>query len=762
MQAQTFGIAQTSGGAGATYSTKEINIDSSPDAVYTVYATYPTDTTAYSSIRWYVYGGIEKVSEDATHLTFRAASGTTYNDKYSRYAYGRIELNATLSDQTVADCECATMCNPTRTADLYIYKRFDFSANNIIGPDCVLPGDSVTFSVEPWLTLYPNLQLDTAAYFWNIPTSLQASPLYYSADKSSVTFVVSNNIENQTISCSIGRLNYADGQTPLTKSLQNDVADPIVTLGGVPFDPETHSVCLPFGVDSVDLVVTNASTELQYEWNLRAWNYRDLSNNGSSLRVLPTDDILNFKLTIQNGCSNKEYYYEINRSLSSANAIYLNDTTEHSLCLNPNSNVLLSLAGVNNVTEFNWGFESPNWSVLKAYPHQASISTGSTSTTIYVSTAFCGNDTISIVADVKPLTPTINYSGSTCLSDSVQSISLSVNEVDNADYYSWIVPNGWSISTQTPDSTIVTLTHNGVAGQVLVKAVGCAESAYSSIYFSMAYAAPEVEIDGCVSLNSGYASTITLNADDANKRYNWSVPSSVGQIVSSDAHASTILVHTVALQENGTYEIEVEPQGSCNSNASITVTIPSTIPYIIEVDELFEEELTAIMINTSTGIASYDVWFYTPNGYVNVKHGTPSDIKGGRLYRWTSDESYADYISIGSARVDILTTDGCHYTKYISWDFTNGGNKRLSISNEIDVVISPNPAKNILKVYVIDDLGEDEQGICEIYALNGNLVKSANVNRGTNTLDIVNLSKGLYIVRVKYTDKTFEFKQQIK
>lgn len=764
-QAQTFGIAQTPNGTGATYSTKEINVETSPNATYTVYATYPTDTTAYSHIRWYVYGGIEKVSESATHLTFRSASGTTYNDKYSKYAYGQVQLSATLSDQTVADCECATMCNPTRTANLFVYKRFDFSANHIIGPDCVLSGDSVTFSVEPWLTLYPTLQLDTAAYFWDIPIALQASPLYYSSDKSSVTFVVSDSIENKTIKCSIGRLNYADGQLPIEKPLSNDVADPIITLAGVPFNNETHSVCLPFGVDSVDLVVTNASPELEYSWNLRAWDYsyRKLTTNGSALRILPTDNMVSIKLSVQNGCSDKEYYYDINRSLSSANAIYLNDTTEHSLCLAPNSNVTLSISGVDAVTTFDWHFAanaSQDWQVLKNGTSRGTIRTGSTSTTLYVSTAVCGNDSISIPINVKPLTPTINYRGSTCLSDTVSSVSLSVNEEDNADYYSWLVPNGWGISTQTPDSSVVTLIPNGIAGLVSVRAIGCAESSYRNMYFSMAYDAPEVEIDGCVSLSSGYTSLITLSADDTNKRYNWAVPSSVGQIVSSDTHASSILVRTVAMIENGIYEIEVEPQGSCSSNASTTIVIPTEIPYTFE--SVIVGKHNFLTIDNVTGIASYTLYIWDNDAYVYAVDGDSTDIieEEYSLYDISRYTPFYDYLNEGSAKIEITTVGGCHYTSYLTWGGSKG-NKSLSMSEEPEVKISPNPANDRLNVYV-SCANEFDHGTLEIYSLKGILQKKVSISNGVNNVNIAEISKGLYAITVHISDKIFEFKQQIK
>lgn len=763
-QAQTFGIAQTPNGTGATYSTKEINVETSPNATYTVYATYPTDTTAYSHIRWYVYGGIEKVSESATHLTFRSASGTTYNDKYSKYAYGQVQLSATLSDQTVADCECATMCNPTRTANLFVYKRFDFSANHIIGPDCVLPGDSVTFSVEPWLTLYPTLQLDTAAYFWDIPIALQASPLYYSSDKSSVTFVVSDSIENKIIKCSIGRLNYADGQLPIEKPLSNDVADPIITLAGVPFDPETHSVCLPFGVDSVDLVVTNASPELEYSWNLRAWDYsyRKLTSNGSALRILPTDNMVSIKLSVQNGCSDKEYYYDINRSLSSANAIYLNDTTEHSLCLAPNSNVTLSISGVDAVTTFDWHFAanaSQDWQVLKNGTSRGTIRTGSTSTTLYVSTTVCGSDSISMPIDVKPITPTINYSGNTCLSNSTNILPMSVIPVANADYYHWIVPDGWNLLAQGADSTSVMIITDGHGGDVKVCAVGCSESAYTSLSFSVQYAEPTVEVNGCINLDGMTQTNLILEVtNDTTIRYDWNIPSNIGTIISDDEHSFRIAIETEPLEMDSTYTLSVTPQNSCGSGSTHEFTLDTSPSFDFYAQYFDGFGMTALILSLPEDmrVTSYTVYYYTTYYTFLQSSNTTSSSNFVNLGAIVNQ-----YANQSKGKVVFTTTEGCRYIMYCEWNFS-GNNKSLrlnSINREKNISISPNPATDKV-IITIDE--EIESGLLTIYDSNGTIMSSQKVESRENSISTSNLPQGTYIFSVMTDGKLSNFKQIIK
>ena len=772
-QAQTFGIAQTPNGTGATYSTKEINVETSPNATYTVYATYPTDTTAYSHIRWYVYGGIEKVSESATHLTFRSASGTTYNDKYSKYAYGQVQLSATLSDQTVADCECATMCNPTRTANLFVYKRFDFSANHIIGPDCVLPGDSVTFSVEPWLTLYPTLQLDTAAYFWDIPIALQASPLYYSSDKSSVTFVVSDSIENKTIKCSIGRLNYADGQLPIEKTLSNDVADPIITLGGVPFDPETHSVCLPFGVDSVDLVVTNASPELEYSWNLRAWDYRPFTNNGSLNRVAPLRNAQNITLSVLNGCSDKQYYYNINRTLTEGyNQIVTKADLDTTNCLS-GSSVELTILNADDQSSFVWSVSSTdsNWQLTKKNGQVSNmLQIGNGSAVVSVYSAECGGTVLQKTFYAAPYG--LGYiSGAVCIApnDSVTELTYSIT-ASRATTFEWQFPSSWTLLGSDTLSTIHLRSDGMYADTIKVRALGCKSTAWSTILPQITYA-PSGFTHTCVNVDTAGIATFTA-IDNPNKTtssyYRWNIPNALtGYSGSGNFTTSSKQISVATKGDIGVYPITISYLYSCENG---TTYVSATDSVIIEPATLLEMTTNTSRIKT----IGFDEDYY---------YSTPEETTKIRWYFQSFDDAglYAenDYYEVnivkGTVGNDNFTVGtvwcvidiaGCKTVLSFSWDDNVGGNKSLSISSNeeenedpLSATVTPNPASDVLYVELSK---EYEHQHVRLIDPNGKSILRKNFSGRNATIDISSIPNGMYVVEVSGDGQKIATKQLIR
>lgn len=160
--------------------------------------------------------------QDENQVVIRSLSGETYESKYSKYAAGRLTIHAEKSE-IKNDCECAQYyCNPSFSSTIYIFKTFDLSGNAIAGQKCVSAGDTVTYSVAPWVTQMVTESLVFDYYYWTIPEDLKASDLYYSTDQSSVTFVASENIEGQIIEVKIGMFNVAENATeqePLTFSL---------------------------------------------------------------------------------------------------------------------------------------------------------------------------------------------------------------------------------------------------------------------------------------------------------------------------------------------------------------------------------------------------------------------------------------------------------------------------------------------------------------------------------------------------------------
>lgn len=300
---------------------QEMAIEANPSRTYTFTAQLPS--ASFASVSWSVEGGIEIVSQSTTSVTIRSKSGVSYGDGYSRYSRGRLTLSAVKQDPPVPEgceqCLSDIVCNPYYRYSVVLYKTFDWSGNAIVGDKCVQPGDSVTFSVAPWVSLYQPNAVGFDTYEWEIPSSLRASDLYYSADKSSVTFVASDNIEGQVIKAKIGKYNIEAGsQQPLSLTLSNGIPKP--TIEGMGAD---DTYCLPFATSSASLVVSNASAEATYVWKKRTWDILSLSANGDTVTFRPQENEQVIQLQVEGGCTAQSYLYQINRSLP-ANASIAN------------------------------------------------------------------------------------------------------------------------------------------------------------------------------------------------------------------------------------------------------------------------------------------------------------------------------------------------------------------------------------------------------------------------------------------------------
>ena len=74
-------------------------------------------------------------------------------------------------------------------------------------------------------------------------------------------------------------------------------------------------------------------------------------------------------------------------------------------------------------------------------------------------------------------------------------------------------------------------------------------------------------------------------------------------------------------------------------------------------------------------------------------------------------------------------------------------NTGLGIENEIELIVSPNPAKDLLNISITNFKGSIA---VEIFDLTGLLVASSNKNK----INIASFPKGIYLVKVVYGKKS--------
>lgn len=84
-------------------------------------------------------------------------------------------------------------------------------------------------------------------------------------------------------------------------------------------------------------------------------------------------------------------------------------------------------------------------------------------------------------------------------------------------------------------------------------------------------------------------------------------------------------------------------------------------------------------------------------------------------------------------------------------------NKELSgLNNAVTITDFPNPVTDRLIVSV-NSTG-DTEGVIELFDVLGNIIKVQNITGKTNLVDFSNLSSGIYLIKVRTSNKTLEQK----
>lgn len=209
----------------------------------------------------------------------KSKTGVEPDFGYPKYAKGRISISC----EAPADSACSAACpyfNPYYSYSYDVYKLFPLNEtlNPIVGPVCVVEGDTVTYSVKPWVSIdKAGIGIDN--YKWILPPTLTNNILYYSADSSSITFVVDQLTGADTIKAQIGRCNFGDANKITWLALNQAVPE-----------PEIDSVsCLAGGIRTVTFRVKNPVSGVTYTWSCdKHWRI-DGNAIGDTVNII-TDD----------------------------------------------------------------------------------------------------------------------------------------------------------------------------------------------------------------------------------------------------------------------------------------------------------------------------------------------------------------------------------------------------------------------------------------------------------------------------------------
>ncbi|MBN1112945.1 MAG: hypothetical protein JXA53_08525 [Bacteroidales bacterium] len=248
----TYGIIPFSGGGTC------INSDGTSTNTYQIELPGSAPFSSFKNKSFSVSGGIEIASLDTTNGSITIRSRTEFDRSlgYPKYRPGTITFSCEAPEDSL--CMACPYYDPHFVYHYTVFKLFDLTKtlNPVVGPICVLEGDTVTYSVEPWVSTGTGA---TGAdnYRWELPTSLVDTILYYSADSSSITFVIDQLTGADTIKTQIGRCNIGDPAKYTWLALNQSAPAPIIN----------DTSCVAGGSHEVQFWVENAQAGLTYTWS---------------------------------------------------------------------------------------------------------------------------------------------------------------------------------------------------------------------------------------------------------------------------------------------------------------------------------------------------------------------------------------------------------------------------------------------------------------------------------------------------------------
>lgn len=159
-----------------------------------------------------------------------------------------------------------------------VYKSFTLPNDiEIEGPECVVSGQDVVYSISPLVTKNLNHQIGIDTYYWNIldnQPSFVDEILYVSGDGSSITFRVGTVTDNMQIVAGIGQCN----SQRITKTLGNATPKP---------EFESDTMLVPYGANAFRIGLKNAQSNINYTWRCSNGNFVLLQTTGDTITVQP-------------------------------------------------------------------------------------------------------------------------------------------------------------------------------------------------------------------------------------------------------------------------------------------------------------------------------------------------------------------------------------------------------------------------------------------------------------------------------------------
>ena len=631
-----------------------------------------------------------------------------------------------------------------------IYKRFNpnFQPYNIeiSGPDCILEGDTVVFSIDPILTKNLTQGIGVDEYFWTFTPGLVQEHIYKAGDNSSVTFVAGAVTGNDSIKVQVGIANAID---PVSKTLGKAAPKPIV-----------RDTCIPFDNTILELNIYNEEyPDLVYTWDYNPkWNpasypsHDDNSQKRYHVELYPdTGSVGVITVTASYGdndpcASAGRATFYLSRSWGKSAKI----TPQEVYAKNGGDFIKFQLSK-DSVPDM-----SPTWELPTGWEqksgtsnHQFAYFVRPTNTTQYIDTIevwanTCNSkDSCLAIVHIAPA-KVDSISELTCLVPG-NTYTFSVEHLEvgpRPTGYTWYI-NGNAVAENSSDTYTAVFTSDmeSIAVRSLGRDGWDADSTQISLSFSPIKPDSIIPSDTCLFTDREIETTLHVKTPIPGQTYHWSTLT--GWTKTCDVGDSSIVTYstTNALQDEYPIYVWATGEGNCPLSPVVEYTIKVkpmewSINYeYIEDDENYKFSLYKNGVLNPYSPKQRALW-YVDGNLVSTNPTATITIDS---YDWPPQTVKAEF-TINHCQIEPLWTSS--QGNNIARKHTTPTQKRTR-KNLLNIF--PNPANEVLNI----DVKGISKGELFIYSISGGLVSSMPIITGDHQINTSDLPNGVYYFVVR-------------
>ena len=647
-----------------------------------------------------------------------------------------------------------TGCSSAYSFD--IYKQFEIPDSiEIEGPECIVKGQVVVYSVDPIITRNLDAQIGMDYYYWNVlqnpKPAFVDSILYVSGDGSSVTFLVDSVPANAVIEAGIGRCNTQ----VLTKDLGNATPAP---------EFYTDTLFVPYGIEPFIVTLKNPKPGVSYAWAIDDEHAASFHLNrfiGDSVTITIDESAKSDVCTITAmatytaiTCNTTSKSIAIKRAWGNNINIIpknLNETLKRDTCYSVNTHYKFSLSG--DIP----GSSYCEWQLPHGWKFKDDIVNNSQTIEVYPTASALIDDVIQVrPLDRRDTASTRSYPvhvvparitsiiapGCVAIGEP-QTFSIDTTGITPyaASFY-WEVDSAVAIDGNGTTSISFIPTYGTTHVSVTALGInGCDADVYTQSLNLPPIAPVGIESDNeCLFTNMHDTFTLSIIDPVPDQQYGWNVPT--GWLVNypDETYHTSIRLASDGIRGNHMVEAWAIGSGICSQSQSATYTINiDTLKWSIGVDE------------NRRGIdfyLEYEGEEYLGNLRANwYLQGIDTSF---HEYNYTS----AHWTKATDGIIEMVTAelivDDCPIV--LTWSNPDNINaaptmRSMSTLNHDETLeapliraLSPNPANNTIHLH----LEETQRYVIFVFDMAGRLVNREEIMGDYIDLNVSNLSSGNY------------------